>query len=240
MLLGTIAWEGGDALRAERWFDEALALAKSDPSDATVRIEALVRLATLLVIQNRGGEAFAAAQDALTLEPADQSVEIRAWSELVRADGQLRGAASGLHLLAGRLVGDGSQIRAPEVDLLLTRGILGFYAGRNVNATADFRNVIRLVRQGARTAELPRAHLQLAQLLIIGGEWDDAVLHARLGLSLVDDGGQVWIEAQAHAALSSVMASRGQWAEAVAHAKSARAVADILGTIEADVHSSYC
>jgi ATP/maltotriose-dependent transcriptional regulator MalT len=233
LLLGAIAWKGGDALHAERWFDEVLTLANVDPSQAPLRIEGLVRLATLFVIQNRGSEAFDAAQQALNLGPADQSLEIRAWSELVRADGQLRGAASGLDLLAGRLLGNGSRIKAPEVDLLLTRGILGFYGGRNVKATADFRNVIRLVRQGAQTAELPRAHLQLAQLLIIGGEWDDAVLHARLGLSLVDDGGQVWIEAQAHAALSSVMASRGQWTEAVAHAKSARAVADMLGTIEA-------
>jgi len=93
--------------------------------------------------------------------------------------------------------------------------------------------VIRLVRQGAVTAELPRAHLQLAQLLIIGGAWDEAILHARLGLSLVDDGGQVWIEAQAHAAMASVMASRGEWSTGVAHAASARSVADITGTIEA-------
>jgi DNA-binding CsgD family transcriptional regulator len=233
LLLGTIAWLGGDALRAERCFDEVLSLADGDPSQASLRTEALVRLASLFVIENRGDEAFEAATQVLKLDPADRSMEVRAWSELVRAEAKLRGAASGLKLLAGRLVGDGSQIRAPEVDLLLTRGILGFYAGRNVNATADLRNVVRLVRQGAQTAELPRAHLQLAQLLIIGGEWDEAVLHARLGLSLVDDGGQVWIEAQAHAALASVLASRGQWTEAVAHAKSARAVADIVGTIEA-------
>jgi ATP/maltotriose-dependent transcriptional regulator MalT len=233
LLLGTIAWERGDALRAERCFDEVLALADGDPSHASLQIEALVRLATLFVIENRGVEAFEAATQVLNQESVDPSMEIRAWSELVRAEGKLRGATSGLKLLAERFAGDGSQIRGPEVDLLLTRGILGFYAGRNMDATSDFRNVIRLVRQGAQTTELPRAHLQLAQLLIIGGEWDEAVLHARLGLSLVDDGGQVWIEAQAHAALASVMASRGQWSEAVAHAKSARGIADIVGTMEA-------
>jgi DNA-binding CsgD family transcriptional regulator len=233
LLLGSIAWVGGDAVRAERWFDEVLALAQDDISHAALRIEALVQLATLLVIEHRADEAFEAATQVLDLCPPDAPAAIRAWSELVRAEGQLRGAASGLTMLAGRIDGDGFRIGVAEVDLLLTRGILGFYGGRNVQATADFRNVIRLVRQGAQTAELPRAHLQLAQLLIIGGEWDEAVLHARLGLSFVDDGGHLWIEAQAHAALASVMASRGQWAEATAHAKSARAVADIVGTLEA-------
>ena len=233
LLLGTIAWKGGDAIRAERSFEEVLTLANDDMSHAALKIEALVQLATLFVIEHRANEAFEAATQVLKLEPADAPMATRAWSELVRAEGQLRGAASGLAMLDGRLDRNGSRVKAAEVDLLLTRGILGFYGGRNVQATADFRNVLRLVRQGAQTAELPRTHLQLAQLLIIGGEWDEAVLHARLGLSFVDDGGQVWIEAQAHAALASVMASRGQWTEAIAHAKSARGVADIVGTLEA-------
>jgi hypothetical protein len=233
LLLGLLAWESGDSLRAETCLNDVLALAGDGAFDVSLRVEALVRLAKLFVIANRGGEAFQAATQVLQLATADRSMEIRAWSELVRAEGQLRGAVSGLKLLADRLVGDGHKVRATEVDLLLTRGVLGFYAGRNTQATADFRNVIRLVRQGAATAELPRAHLQLAQLLIIGGEWDEAVLHARLGLSLVDDGGQVWVEAQAHAALASVTASRGEWATGLGHAKSARAVADIVGTLEA-------
>jgi DNA-binding CsgD family transcriptional regulator len=230
LLLGRIAWEGGDARRAEALLNEALALAGVDDS---LQVEALVLLATILVIENRGGEAFGAATKALRLDPPDRVMEIRAWSQLVRAEGKLRGAASGLRLLADRLSGDGSAMGTGDVELLLTRGILGFYAGKNVRATADFRNVIRLVRQGAVTAELPRVHLQLAQLLIIGGDWDEAALHARLGLSLVDDGGQLWVEAQAHAALASVMASRGEWTTAVAHAKAARSVADIVGTVEA-------
>jgi DNA-binding CsgD family transcriptional regulator len=233
LLLGSIAWMAGDAIRAEHWFDEVLTLANDDPSHASLRVEALVQLATLLVIEHRSDEAIETATQVLELCPPDAPTAIQAWSELVRAEGQLRGAASGLAMLAGRLDRDGFRVGAAEVDLLLTRGILGFYSGRNVQATADFRNVIRLVRQGAQTAELPRAHLQLAQLLIIGGEWDEAMVHARLGLSLVDDGGQVWVEAQAHAALGSVMASRGHWTEATAHAKSARGVADIVGTLEA-------
>jgi ATP/maltotriose-dependent transcriptional regulator MalT len=232
LLLGRIAWEAGDAIRAEEWFNEALSLAGGEPQ-SVLRLEALVRLAALLVIEHRGHEAWEAATQALELGSADPTMEVRAWAELARAEGQIRGAAAGLALLNDRLTGEGATIRQSEVDLLLTRGILGFYAGRNVQATADFRNVIRLVRQGAKTGELPRAHLQLAQLLIIGGEWDEAILHARLGLSLVDDGGQVWVEAQAHAAMASVMGSRGEWAPAVAHAASARAIADIVGTIEA-------
>lgn len=233
LLLGIIAWGGGDARRAEHRFNEVLTLATTNPSCDSLRAEALVRMASLFVVEHRGDDAVQAAQRVLDLDPENSSLEVRAWSELVRAEGQLRGAAAGLTLLAERLVDDGYRVEPSEVDLLLTRGILGFYAGRNVSATADLRNVLRLVRQGAHTSELPRTHLQLAQVLIIGGEWTEAVLHARLGLSLVDDGGQVWVEAQAHAAFASVMASRGQWSAATAHAKSARAVADIVGSMEA-------
>jgi DNA-binding CsgD family transcriptional regulator len=233
LLLGRLAWEGGDAVLAEFYFDDVCELTGGNVASDPLRVEALVRLAMMYVIENRGVEAHAAATEALRHAPLDPTLEIRAWSELVRAEGMLRGAAAGLALLEDRLRGQGSTIGPRDADLLLTRGILGFYAGRNVEATADFRNVIRLVRHGAVTAELPRVHLQLAQLLIIRGDWDEAVMQARLGLSLVDDGGQIWIEAQAHAAMASVMASRGEWTTAEAHAKSARAVADIVGTSEA-------
>src|SRR5271163_1274236 len=96
LLLGRIAWEGGDALRAEQRFDEVLSLSHEVDEESSLRIEALVRLAALLVVENRGDEAREAAMQALNLEPADPMLEVRAWSELARAEGKLRGAASGL------------------------------------------------------------------------------------------------------------------------------------------------
>ena len=92
---------------------------------------------------------------------------------------------------------------------------------------------IRLARQGAAAAQLPRAHLQLAQLLLSFGDWDDAMVHADLALSLVSDQQRIWMEAQAHAVLGRLFADRGQWAPATEHVAAANTAAASLGTAEA-------
>jgi ATP/maltotriose-dependent transcriptional regulator MalT len=117
--------------------------------------------------------------------------------------------------------------------LLITRGTLGFYAGRTMAATADLRAAVRVAPQNSASAQLSRAHLHLAQLLLISGEWDDALVHARLALSLTSDDQLIWIEAQAHAALATVAACRGQWATAAREVSAAHTAATVLGTSEA-------
>jgi ATP/maltotriose-dependent transcriptional regulator MalT len=233
LVLGMLAWEAGDASSAERWLVDAEQLASDDPSLRQVSIAAYSHLAALYVVQGRGAEGVDAAGRALALVPDDVNMEVFAWSELVKAEARLRGAAASLEILAGRLESDPLQVPPAKTDLLVTRGTLGFYAGRTQAAIADLRGGIRLARLGAPATQLARAHLQLAQLLIIGGEWDDAVVHARLGISLVEDGQQVWLEAQAHAALASISASRGDWESAGAHVSHAGRAADGLGTAEA-------
>ncbi len=112
-------------------------------------------------------------------------------------------------------------------------GRSSFYAGRIAAGIADLRVAIRLARQGAAAAQLPRAHLQLAQLLLSFGDWDDAMVHADLALSLVSDQQRIWMEAQAHAALGRLFADRGQWALATEHVAAANTAAASLGTAEA-------
>jgi DNA-binding CsgD family transcriptional regulator len=233
LLLGMLDWENGDAPGAESWFQDAVKLAAGDGSDRELRASALARLAALQVTQGRGSDALDSAGRAVALMPGDPAVESMAWGALVRAEGQLRGAAAGLELLSGRLEGESATVPASGVDLLVTRGTLRFYAGQNSAGATDLRVAIRLARQGAATAQLARAHVQLAQLLIILGDWDDAQVNARLGLSLVESEGQVWIEAQAHAALGSVLASRGEWEQARAHVNAAAEAAAVVGTNEA-------
>jgi ATP/maltotriose-dependent transcriptional regulator MalT len=233
LALGILAWEDGDAITSERWLRESLDTPSDDADPSRTRIAALVQLAGLLVTQGRGPEAVDTATAALDLHPNQQRMEMLAWSELARAEGLVRGAASALGLLEGRLRADAAQVAPLDADLLVTRGILGFYAGRTSQGIADLRNAVQLARRGARVDDLPRAHLQLAQLLIVRGEWDDAVVHARVGVSLVDDGRRVWLESQAHAALGSVSASRGAWDSAATHVDQARRAADLVGTNEA-------
>ena len=135
--------------------------------------------------------------------------------------------------LAERLPGAAEWVSGADTTLLITRGTLGFYAGRTMAATADLRAAVRVAPQNSASAQLSRAHLHLAQLLLSSGEWDDALVHARLALSLTSDEQLMWIEAQAHAALATVAACRGQWATAAREVSAAHTAAAVLGTSEA-------
>ncbi len=240
LVLGTLAVDQGDATATERWLLAVTALdgEATDPKDHTgssadVVSAALCTLGSLYVHQGRAVEAVTLATRAISLDPADQSQERAAWTVLALGEGMLRGAPAGLARLAERLPGAAEWVSGADTELLITRGTLGFYAGRTMAAAGDLRAAVRLAPQNSASAQLSRAHLHLAQLLLSSGEWDDALVHARLALSLTSDEQLMWIEAQAHAALAMVTACRGQWAVAAREVSAAHNAAGVLGTSEA-------
>ena len=101
-----------------------------------------------------------------------------------------------------------------------------------MTATADLRAAVRIASQSSASAQLPRAHLHLAQLLLSSGDWAEALVHARVALSLTSDERQLWMEAQTHAALGTLTAYRGEW-QAAGHMSAAQAAAAALDTVEA-------
>lgn len=81
---------------------------------------------------------------------------------------------------------------------------------------------------------LPRAHLQLANALVLTGDWISAAVHARLASGLVDEENLLWVRAQAegiHARLAGCV--RGDWLSAEAHLQVAGEAAEQLGSLEA-------
>ena len=240
LVLGTLAVDQGDAAAAERWLlavtapdGEAACPEDHTGSPADIVPAALYALGSLYVHQGRAVEAVTLAARAISLDPADQSQERAAWTVLALGEGMLRGAPAGLTRLAERLPGAAEWVSGADTTLLITRGTLGFYAGRTMAATADLRAAVRVAPQNSASAQLSRAHLHLAQLLLSSGEWDDALVHARLALSLTSDEQLMWLEAQAHAALATVAACRGQWATAAREVSAAHTAAAVLGTSEA-------
>ena len=239
LVLGTLAIDQGDATAAERWLlaitapDGELAGPEDDTgSPADIVPAALCALGSLYVHQGRAVEAASLAARAISLDP-DQSQERAAWTVLALGEGMLHGAPAGLARLAGRLPGAAESVSGADTTLLITRGTLGFYAGRTMAAAADLRAAVRVAPRNSASAQLARAHLQLAQLLLNSGDWDDALVHARLALSLTSDEQLMWMEAQAHAALATVAACRGQWATAAREVSAAHTAAAELGTSEA-------
>ncbi|WP_029138818.1 helix-turn-helix transcriptional regulator [Nakamurella lactea] len=223
LVLGILDWEAGDAAAAVAHLSEAAAC--TDPEFRGESVEAQVRLARAHAVTDDGPAAVALTRSALEQQDLAPELEQMAW--IAGATGVMwqRGGNAALGWLHPRLPQPPEETPASEVDLLILRGTLKYYARRNVAAAADLRAAIQLVRAGARAEELPRAHLQLAQVLALTGDWDEGLIHARLALALVSDRGLVWMRAQANAVLATLMAVRGRWQEAATHLGYATAAA---------------
>ena len=233
LVLGQLAWEEGASVPAESWLIEASKPAGGPEPDGEVAAAALGHLGVLYYTQGRGAEALDAATRLLALSNLPSELERSGWIALASGTAADHGAPAALDRLASRLPQPAESVPAADADLLITRGVLGFYAGRTTAAIADLRVAIRLARHGAAAAQLPRAHVQLAQLLLSAGEWDEALVHARAALSLVSAERRVWMDAQVHATLARLFGGRGEWQRAGEHLAAGDAAAEQTGTIEA-------
>jgi len=215
LVLGPLAWSRGDAATAEEHLSAAAASANQDEHD--VMASALVQLAMVFFTAGDGDRTVDMATQALGLGPLDSELEQRAWSALALGEGMRAGAPAGLDCLIERLPEPPEQVSAGDAGLLTTRGTLRFYVSHTAAAIADLRTAARMSREATAVPAQPRTHIHLAQLLLAKGDWDEAIIQARVGLSLVENEAHLWIEAQAHAALGTVLASRGEWDSATGH-----------------------
>jgi DNA-binding CsgD family transcriptional regulator len=232
LVLGLLDWQLGQASEAERRWLRITSTARSEPVEQDILADALIELGNLYATQTRAEDAVEVSSRAMAL-PLDDARQRLAWNAQALGEGMLHGAPSGLQRLAARLPDAPELVSGADVDLLVTRGLLGFYAGQTNAAAADMRGAIRLARKGSVSAQLPRSHLQLSVLLVNLGAWDEALLNARTALSLVTEDHQVWIEAQVFAALATVYAYRGQWELAEENITQATAAATRQDTSEA-------
>jgi DNA-binding CsgD family transcriptional regulator len=235
LVLGQLAWEEGASVPAESWLIEAAKPAGGPGPDGEVAGAALGHLGTLYHTQGRGKEAIDAATRLLALNNLPGELERSGWIALAAGRAADQGAVAALDLLASRLPHPAETVPAADADLLIARGVWGFYAGRTTAAIADLRAAIRLARHGAAAVQLPRAHLQLSQLLQSSGEWDEALVHARAALSLVSAERRVWLDPQVHATLARLFGGQGEWQRAGEHLAAADTAAREAGTIEAVV-----
>jgi DNA-binding CsgD family transcriptional regulator len=210
LVLGMIDWEQGEAASAELWLLRAT-LVQSEPEAALQAARAWAELSAAYAMHGRVREAFDAAQTALQIAPEGSSTERLAWIGLAMSEGMLRGAPAGLARLQERIPQPADEIAGNEADLLVARGTLGFYAGHTSEGVTDMRGVMRLAREGSVAIQISRSHVLLASLLLNSGEWDEALVHARVGVDMVADERLVWMEAQSFAVLSTILALRGDW-----------------------------
>jgi DNA-binding CsgD family transcriptional regulator len=237
LVLGAMAYEAGDLAAAEPWLREAAAWpGEGAGSGSAIAADAQARLAVMLLSQMRPAEAVAAAERVLASSAMTPVSEGWASFALAFAEGLLHGADAGLERITRRLPQPAADIPAADVDLLITRGTLELYAGHPRAALADLRAAVRLARHGESLFP-HRAHIYLCQSLFVTGDWDEALVHGRVALSLVADDGRRWHGAPAHASLACVLGSRGDWDGAVEHLVAAERIATDIGATEAVVFS---
>jgi DNA-binding CsgD family transcriptional regulator/tetratricopeptide (TPR) repeat protein len=248
LVLGALAYEAGDLAGAEPWLREAAAWPTQPSADHDgdgdtgsgdgVAADAQARLAVILLGQIRAADAADAAARALASPAMLPATEAWAWFALAFAEGLLHGAPAGLDRIARRLPQHAADVPSADVDLLITRGSLHVYSGHPQAALADLRAAVRLVRHGGSLFP-HRAHVYLCQSLLITGDWDEALVHGRVALSLVADEGRTWHGGPAHASLACVLGSRGDWDGAAGHLAAADRIAADIGAAEAVIFSVF-
>lgn len=231
LVLGMMDWAEGDAGGSERFLlaassPEAAAL---DPASAA---HALVRLGNLYNTRF-SPDAVEVANRALELVTAEDGLAREAHATLAVATTIAHGDGQGFDALCEWFDTPAVAVGLDEANLLVTRGMLGLYGGQLQGPLTDLRVAISLAHRGASVPQLPRAHVHLSQVLFALGDWDDALITAQVGLSLIADDPHVWEAAHVHGALVTVSAARGQWETATTHAAAAREAATASGNPEA-------
>jgi DNA-binding CsgD family transcriptional regulator/predicted negative regulator of RcsB-dependent stress response len=222
LVLGGLAASLGEQDLAEALLNEAAEPVAGGEVDrgphVEIRAAALAGLGILYLAEVRPADAFHAAETALSLSPEDPDVERKATGLAAFSLSLLVGAKAGVERIDRRLPARSDDVAPEDVDLLATRGSLAWWSGRLHDALADHRTLVRLARVQP-TAQLPIAHVRIAELLYELGEWDEALVHAHVAISLAADvGGDMWV-AEAHLAIACVLASRGEFAAADEHAE---------------------
>ena len=233
LLLGLIDWDRGQAAEARAWLENVVDPDHRTTTEPGTAARAWAELAEIHVFEGRAQEAFDAAEHARSLATPDTPAERVAVMHLSFSTALLKGGPAGLERLRQRLPGPPESVQAPDADLLVTRATLALYSGRTRAALADLRAVVALSRLGSVLVQIARCHFELATLLVSTGAWDDALLHARVGLALASDEGQPSMRSQCHAVLGAVNACRGEWATAESEIAAATDAANHRGNIEA-------
>jgi DNA-binding CsgD family transcriptional regulator len=230
LVLGRIAWDQGDAVRAEEFL--TMAVRSNAEAPAAIVAQAWAKLAELFATQGRAEEAVDAADRALQTAAPDTPVERNGWIMRSLGLGELHGAAVALDALSRRLPPDPALVHAREAEMLVARGVLNYYAARPNEALDDLRAAVRLGERGTESYQRSRCHYFLAATMIRRGDWDTAMVHARTALTVTGEDETVWQEPLCHAALGLLLAYRGDWPSAEQQVAQALDLASTQNSVE--------
>jgi hypothetical protein len=127
LVLGSFAYETGDAEGAQRLLSRAAAEEDADPS---VRADAHIRLSSIYIMRGEPVRQAQSAEAALSLGGGDDQITRSALGSLASAEFSLNGAPAGLAVLEKRLPERPGDVAGADGELLAVRGLLRLYAAQ--------------------------------------------------------------------------------------------------------------
>jgi ATP/maltotriose-dependent transcriptional regulator MalT len=209
---GRLALVAGHLQEAEARLVEAWR--RSDlQEDASLGARIAGQLAYLSLMTAHGLDSVQWAGRALELDPAGTASGPIRYLELV-------GLAIAGHpeeaLTHAAQLPDPETASDAELDALVGRGLVRTWTDDLAEAHRDLTRLAAV----AQARAVPFRILVLAALAQVEyrcGHWDDAIMHAEVASSLVDDSGHFWLAPYCRAIAAYVHAARGQWTAAEAH-----------------------
>jgi DNA-binding CsgD family transcriptional regulator/tetratricopeptide (TPR) repeat protein len=232
--LGWLAYIAGDITEAEAQFRLSVASAAESSPQAGMAAGAL---AILTAVSGEGRRAIAWGRRALDAPPAHPAVHPYARIGLAFGLAMTGSIAEALSAL-GPIEPEHATPAPFEAELLATRGQIRVWTNELSEAVEDLSRVVRWARSGATVRRLADVYTNLADAQYRIGAWDDAQIHAELGVSLAEDMEAVWELSSAHAVASYVYSGRGAWDQASAHFAAARRTAEQFSTPAAWFYTS--
>jgi DNA-binding NarL/FixJ family response regulator len=202
------------------------------PADDDLRGPVASWLALLAVFGGHGGTGAQWAERAVeALPPRHALVGItRAYQAIALwIAGQTEQAVATFSALPA----DPAAVLEKDAPQLSTRGQLRLWGDDAQGARADCARAEILGRRNGLPHYALVAAGYLAEAEYRLGEWDDAIVHSGLAVSLVEDTDQIWFRPFTHSIASLVWAVRGVWPVAETHVAAAREAAQALGTAPA-------
>jgi ATP/maltotriose-dependent transcriptional regulator MalT len=215
---------------AHRLLTGTLRATEGRPELGWVRGLAAVFLASLNLWRGRGRETVEAGELALSTGLLDERLADVARMVIAVGRSRYGGFPAALADLA-HLPAAASDVARADMESLACRGALRAVSGRLAEAADDLSTVVRLERAGAPVSMGAHGSFAyLATVRYLRGEWDDALIAAQQGMSLVESGEQVFHYGLLHLAGCFVPAGRGGWSTAQAHVAAAEQVARAVGS----------
>lgn len=218
-----LAYVAGPRQAALGHLEEAWAAAteatSGDDADLTGRVAAM--LAMVHVDRAGGDDAATWSRRALHLAP-EHAARLSAGHMLAGAHALTGTLEVGLAEFDERCaqLGDAGASSAVVADMFCGRGQLRLWAHHLDDAGRDLTISLDAAQQGGSFAARESARVYLGEVRYRQGRWDEALVHAGVAASIVDDGEEAWLAWLPHATMARPLAARGS--DATVHIERAR------------------